>query len=511
MIGSVASVRDWLRRTYRSTASRRPVMEMQPHQSPSNQFLLDYVLVLLLFFLSAIIMFQRLGIGDRQQLLAACGVSLRKVARAVHEIQRKGFHVAGLLVPLTQLILLRNGVSQEDCVRICWTITIVGTTMDYLRLHSTLVARHWPLRSILREHEHKQLTGGCYFALGCTLSIGARPPAQARPRSQRSACRIAAAGGLRRRQRGAPTAGERGLAACARWRGARARAAVHPHPPARALLALAHDHAACTLCTLSQRAHFAAELVPQFRPDAPPTGVLGVRIGVCACLLARTNKTFAAVSPPSVAMASILFLVLGDMSAAIIGVSFGGDALGQLRLGREGKKCARQSARIACAQRLRVASPRGACARHLLALCPPPPPSPPATVPRREGQRVATVRAWRVDPLLRVAGRSLEGSLAMFFVCLAIGCTIFANVRLREYPVFWGALVATLTELAEPLRLNDNLTCAFAPAARPLWAAREGLGRLARRRLTLRARHASLRPSLGGLHGPLSCLVGLSF
>jgi len=267
--GSVASVRDWLRRTYRSTASRRPVMEMQPHQSPSNQFLLDYVLVLLLFFLSAIIMFQRLGIGDRQQLLAACGVSLRKVARAVHEIQRKGFHVAGLLVPLTQLILLRNGVSQEDCVRICWTITIVGTTMDYLRLHSTLVARHWPLRSILREHEHKQLTGGCYFALGCTLSI--------------------------------------------------------------------------------------------------------------------------AVSPPSVAMASILFLVLGDMSAAIIGVSFGGDALGQLRLGREGKK-------------------------------------------------------------------SLEGSLAMFFVCLAIGCTIFANVRLREYPVFWGALVATLTELAEPLRLNDNLT-----------------------------------------------------
>jgi hypothetical protein len=37
-------------------------------------------------------------------------------------------------------------------------------------------------------------------------------------------------------------------------------------------------------------------------------------------------------------MASILFLVLGDMTAAIIGVSFGGDALGQLKLGREGKK-----------------------------------------------------------------------------------------------------------------------------------------------------------------------------
>ena len=33
-----------------------------------------------------------------------------------------------------------------------------------------------------------------------------------------------------------------------------------------------------------------------------------------------------------------------------------------------------------------------------------------------------------------------------------------AHVRLREYPVFWGALVATLTELHEPFGINDNLT-----------------------------------------------------
>ena len=62
-------------------------------------------------------------------------------------------------------------------------------------------------------------------------------------------------------------------------------------------------------------------------------------------------------------MAAILFLVLGDMVAAIVGVSFGGDALGKLKLGREGKK-------------------------------------------------------------------SLEGSLAMFFVCFFVGSTIFAHVRL---------------------------------------------------------------------------------
>lgn len=46
----------------------------------------------------------------------------------------------------------------------------------------------------------------------------------------------------------------------------------------------------------------------------------------------------------------------------------------------------------------------------------------------------------------------------MFAICFLVGASIFANVRLREYAVFFGALVATLTELHEPFRLNDNLT-----------------------------------------------------
>ena len=33
-----------------------------------------------------------------------------------------------------------------------------------------------------------------------------------------------------------------------------------------------------------------------------------------------------------------------------------------------------------------------------------------------------------------------------------------AQVHLGEYPVFFGALAATLTEVYEPLGLNDNLT-----------------------------------------------------
>jgi len=190
------------------------------------------------------------------------------VKRTLQEIDRKGFHLAGILVPMIHHSLLRVGYSNLLCIQICASITVVGWCCDLARLYVPVVQRNWPLRSILREKEKKQLTGGCYFSLGCTLSI--------------------------------------------------------------------------------------------------------------------------AISPPSIAMASILFLVLGDMSAAIIGVSFGGETV-SLKLGREGKK-------------------------------------------------------------------SLEGSFAMFCICFVIGNTIFAEVHLGEYPVFFGALAATVTELYEPLRINDNLS-----------------------------------------------------
>eukprot|EP00943_MAST-04B_sp_MAST-4B-sp1_P008294 g8294.t1 len=94
--------------------------------------------------------------------------------------------------------------------------------------------------------------------------------------------------------------------------------------------------------------------------------------------------------PPGIATTATLWLVLGDLSAALIGVSFGGDAV-VVKLGREGKK-------------------------------------------------------------------SLEGSAAMFIVCFLTGMVIFQEVPLCEYGVFFGSLVATLTELYEPFGFNDNFT-----------------------------------------------------
>jgi len=43
-------------------------------------------------------------------------------------------------------------------------------------------------------------------------------------------------------------------------------------------------------------------------------------------------------------------------------------------------------------------------------------------------------------------------------------------VTLREYAVFFGALAATLTELYEPLLVNDNLTIPLFSSLAMQWA-----------------------------------------
>mmetsp|Transcript_36988 Transcript_36988/g.102055 ORF Transcript_36988/g.102055 Transcript_36988/m.102055 type:complete len:278 (+) Transcript_36988:103-936(+) len=242
-----------------------PPPSLPENMTPSEDYLIKLLLSLSIVILTCTVIFKS---SNSRALLEALGVSLRRVKRTLQEIDRKGFHLAGILVPIVHHSLLRLNYSNALCIEICAAITIVGWCCDLARLCIPAVARNWPGRSILREKERQQLTGGCYFSLGCTLSI--------------------------------------------------------------------------------------------------------------------------AISPPSIAMASILFLVLGDMSAAIIGVSFGGETV-SLKLGREGKK-------------------------------------------------------------------SLEGSFAMFCICFIIGNTIFAEVHLGEYPVFFGALAATITELYEPCRINDNLS-----------------------------------------------------
>eukprot|EP00931_Biecheleriopsis_adriatica_P080256 TRINITY_DN53610_c0_g1_i1.p1 TRINITY_DN53610_c0_g1~~TRINITY_DN53610_c0_g1_i1.p1 ORF type:complete len:285 (+),score=43.15 TRINITY_DN53610_c0_g1_i1:84-938(+) len=235
---------------------------------PSEPFLTVYMILLSLCALVFGVTIRSLRPQAMRQLLQDAGVALHKVAKTASEIERKIFHLCGLLVPLIYQILLTQGVDRSLCVGLCWSITLVGAGSDFARIHVPFVRDNWPLKSILRDQEQNSLCGGSYFSLGCTLAI-----------------------------------------------------------------------------------HLFA---------------------------------------PVIAMTSIIFLVMGDLSAALIGRSFG-----------------------------------------------------------------QTVCSMKIGPGRK---KSVEGSAAMFMVCLVFGCTIFSQIHLREYAVVIGALAATLTELYEPFGVNDNVT-----------------------------------------------------
>jgi len=158
---------------------------------------------------------------EMRKYIKLLGVRVKRVRSAAREIERKSFHLTGLIVPLLYSTMLEHwNWRHRDCVIFFVSGTAFGWCFDIARLMFPVVRRNFPLGKILRDKEETQLCGACYFSLGVTLAI--------------------------------------------------------------------------------------------------------------------------ALFPPEIAMTSIVFLVLGDMSAALIGVSFGGEAV-SLKLGREGKKSAEGS------------------------------------------------------------------------------------------------------------------------------------------------------------------------
>lgn len=138
---------------------------------PSDKFLTTYMVVLTLCALIFVATMRALHPKHVRQLLRDAGVAMHKVAKTAQEIDRKIFHLCGLLVPLIYQILLQCKYSKSFCVSICWTITGLGCLADLLRVSSPFVQRNWPMKGILRKGEIDHLCGGSYFALGCTISI----------------------------------------------------------------------------------------------------------------------------------------------------------------------------------------------------------------------------------------------------------------------------------------------------------------------------------------------------
>ena len=161
---------DTLRRTAHADVSGSAV---------SHQWLSFYIVSLFTVGIAFSVTAKCLGSSGLKAFVSELGVGLKKLARTVKEIERKTFHAAGLLVPLIYQILLSRGWTVLECAALCWTITFAGWTSDLSRLYIPIVRDNWPLRGILREKEKHQLTGGCFFSLGCTLSINLFSPATA--------------------------------------------------------------------------------------------------------------------------------------------------------------------------------------------------------------------------------------------------------------------------------------------------------------------------------------------
>ena len=179
---------------------------------------------------------------------------------------------------------------------------------------------------------------------------------------------------------------------------------------------------------------------------------------------------------PVIAMTSILFLVMGDMTAALIGRSFG-QSVCSMKIGPERKKsvegsaamCLRRMGGIHVVRRCMMLWESWNCKwirtlenqylphtdknhdfwfpplalRFLTCFVPP------AAQRERERDNACSSRD-NVSTTQFLPTKAVE----LFEV---FGCTIFSPVHLREYAVVIGSLVATLTELYEPFGINDNV------------------------------------------------------
>ena len=109
---------------------------------PSTQYLMRYIITVFLLFAAWIVhLYQNpefKGTPLRARLrgmLKSVGTKTKRAGKAAKEIERKTFHLCGLLVPLVYMVLLSNGLATEkECALLCWAITVCGWTFDICRV-----------------------------------------------------------------------------------------------------------------------------------------------------------------------------------------------------------------------------------------------------------------------------------------------------------------------------------------------------------------------------------------
>lgn len=97
---------DWAR-GWRSNRTVPSSPSLPPNLTPSEDHLIKLLLALSIVVVTCIIIFKQ---SNGKALLQSLGVSFRRVTKTMREIERKGFHLAGILVPFIHTSLLRAGV-----------------------------------------------------------------------------------------------------------------------------------------------------------------------------------------------------------------------------------------------------------------------------------------------------------------------------------------------------------------------------------------------------------------
>ncbi len=145
----------------------------------SHEYLQNCVCLLLTLGLLASAWVKSSGTRTLTASLRGLGVHARRLARTANEIERKTFHLSGLGVPLFYQYMMGRGWNHSECCQLAWLMCAATFAVDGSRLYVPFVRDNWPLKNILREKEQHQLTGTCYYGLGCTLAINMFSPAVA--------------------------------------------------------------------------------------------------------------------------------------------------------------------------------------------------------------------------------------------------------------------------------------------------------------------------------------------
>jgi len=141
----------------------------------STVFLLFILTAFIVWFLGFLFVWPRRLV---KQALRNVGVAIKRIGRTVREMERKTFHLAGLLLPINYHLLLTfvKGFNQYHGILMISVMAWGWFVVDLLRVYVPVINRNFPLQSIAREGELHHLSGVSYFMLGNWIAVCFFPP-----------------------------------------------------------------------------------------------------------------------------------------------------------------------------------------------------------------------------------------------------------------------------------------------------------------------------------------------